>query len=253
MLRAALNMPQHSNNSSSSISNNGGSMANPIQDPMNPFFINSSDNPALSSVTKPLSANNYHSWARLMRKALVSKKKYKFVDGSLPKPDPFDPTFDAWERCNDIVHSWIVNSVSSQLTQMVLYKELASEAWNVLKRRFALVDRVRVADLQHELYQLKQEGLSVTDFFTELSNIWEELENQRPMPDCTCPIKCTCESMRNARSQREEDYIMRFLKGLNENFVMVKSQILLMKDLPTIDEVFSMVLEHERQNGLIPT
>lgn len=70
-------------------------MANPIQDPMNPFFINSSDNPALSLVTKPLSANNYHSWARLMRKALVSKNKYKFVDCSLPKPDPFDPTFDA--------------------------------------------------------------------------------------------------------------------------------------------------------------
>lgn len=77
------------------------------------------------------------------------------------------------------------------------------------------------------------------------------METQCPMPDCTCPVKCTCEPMRNAHSQREEDYIMRFLKGLNENFAMVKSQILLMKDLPTIDEVFSVVLEHERQNGLI--
>lgn len=228
-------------------------LSNPLQDPMNPYFINSGDNPALSLVSKPLTANNYHSWARLMRKSLVSKNKYKFVDGSIPKPEPFDPCYDAWERCNDIVHSWIVNSVSPQLTQMVLYKELASEAWSVLKRRFARVDRVRVADLQHELYQLKQEGLSVTEFFTELSNIWEELETQRPIPDCICPVKCTCEAMRNARSQHEENFIMWFLKGLNENFNMVKSQILLMKELPTIDEVFSMVLEHERQNGLLPS
>lgn len=144
-------------------------------------------------------------------------------------------------------------SVSPQLTQMVHYKELASEEWNILKRRFARVDRVRVADLQHELYQLKPDSLSVTEFFAELSNIWEELETQHPIQDCTCLVKCTCESMRNARSQHKEDYIMQFLKGLNENFNMVKSQILLMKDLPTIDEVLSMVLEHERQNGLIPT
>lgn len=225
---------------------------NPLQDPMNPYFLSSGDNPALSLVSKPLTANNYHSWARLMHKALVSKNKFKFVDGSIPKPSSFDLSYDAWERCNDIVHSWIVNSVSPQLTQMILYKELASEAWNVLKRRFARVDRVRVVDLQHELHQLKQKSLSVTEFFTELSNIWEELDTQCPMPDCTCPVKCTCESMRNARSQREEDYIMCFLKGLNDNFAMVKSQILLMKELPTIDEVFSMVLEHERQNGLIP-
>lgn len=109
-----------------------------------------------------------------------------------------------------------------------------------------------MADLQHELYQLKQESLSVTDFFTELSNLWEELENDRPMPECSCPVQCTCEAMRNARALREEDYIMRFLKGLNESYAMVKSQILLMKILPTLDEVFSMVLEHERQNGLSP-
>lgn len=44
---------------------------------------------------------------------------------------------------------------------------------------------------------------------------------------------------------------MRFLKGLNDNFSMVKSQMFLMTDLPDIDEVFSMVLEHERQNGLL--
>lgn len=94
--------------------------------------------------------------------------------------------------------------------------------------------------------------MSVTDFFTELSGLWEELENYRPMPECTCTVRCTCEAMRTARASREEDYVMRFLKGLNDNFAMVKSQILLMKDLPSLNSVLSMVLEHERQNGLEP-
>lgn len=44
------------------------------------------------------------------------------------------------------------------------------------------------------------------------------------------------------------DYVIKFLKGLNESFSQVKSQILLMKPLPSIDEVFFIVLQHERQS-----
>lgn len=126
--------------SSSSGVNNGGSVLNPVvvpttpaHDPLSPYHITSGDNPAISLVAKPLTANNYHSWARMMRKALVSKNKFKFVHGSISKPNPFNPPFDAWERCNDMVHSWIVNSVSPQIAPTVLYKELASEAWKLLQ------------------------------------------------------------------------------------------------------------------------
>jgi len=45
---------------------------------------------------------------------------------------------------------------------------------------------------------------------------------------------------------------MCFLRGLNDNFAMLRSQILLLNPLPLITTVFSMVIEHERQNGLVP-
>jgi len=41
------------------------------------------------------------------------RNKLKFVSGSLPKPHAFDPTFNAWEHCNNLVLSWILNSIET--------------------------------------------------------------------------------------------------------------------------------------------
>nr|KYP45328.1 hypothetical protein KK1_033114 [Cajanus cajan] len=57
--------------------------------------------------------------------------------------------------------------------------------------------------------------------------------------------------MKSSRIFRDQDYVMRFLMGLNENFAAVKSQVLLMSPLPTLNRAFSMVIQYERQNGLI--
>jgi len=56
--------------------------------------------------------------------------------------------------------------------------------------------------------------------------------------------------MPSARKNHLLLYAMRFLTGLNENFSMVKSQILLMYPLPPMNRFFSMV--HEIQGNLAP-
>lgn len=60
------------------------------------------------------------------------------------------------------------------------------------------------------------------------------------MVDCNCDLK----------KYREQDYVMQFLMGLNECYLVIKMQILLMDPLPPLNHVFSMVLQYERQNGL---
>jgi len=70
-----------------------------------------------------------------------------------------------------------------------------------------------------------------------------------PIPNCTCRVHCSCEFIRNARRNHTLLYAIRFLTGLNENFGMVKSQILLMDPLPSMNKFFSMVLQYERQTN----
>ncbi|KAK7310743.1 hypothetical protein RJT34_08445 [Clitoria ternatea] len=108
----------------------------------------------------------------------------------------------------------------------------------------------RQHELQQEIYSLRQRPSSVTEFFTELKTLWEELENYRPMPFCTCTAPCSCAAMRNMRVHKEQDNIIRFLTGLNDDYTSIRSQILIIEPLPTLNRTFSMTLQHERQNGL---
>jgi hypothetical protein len=100
-----------------------------------------------------------------------------------------------------------------------------------------------------EIYALQQDSKIVTSFYSELKILWEELEIYMPVPNCVCRVCCSCEFMRDARQNHTLLYAIRFLTGLNEHFAMVKSQILLMDPLPSMNKIFSMVLQHERQGN----
>ncbi|MCI53913.1 receptor-like serine/threonine kinase, partial [Trifolium medium] len=65
----------------------------PSQIPGNVYYVHSSDGPSSVSVTPVLTHSNYHGWARSMRGALGAKIKYDFVDGTIPVPVPFDPSY----------------------------------------------------------------------------------------------------------------------------------------------------------------
>lgn len=55
--------------------------------------------------------------------------------------------------------------------------------------------------------------------------------------------------IQNKKKYQEEDKIIRFLKGLNESFSIVKTQILLMESLPPLNKVFTLVLQQEWSLG----
>jgi hypothetical protein len=82
----------------------------PQLDAASPYYVHPGDGPSSVTVTPPLTGSNYHSWSRSMKRALGAKMKLDFIDGTLPVPtDAFDPYFRAWNRCNQLVSSWILN------------------------------------------------------------------------------------------------------------------------------------------------
>lgn len=78
-----------------------------------------------------------------------------------------------------MVRSWIIKSISPSIVESVMFTKNAFDVWKKLEERFAQVNCVRIAELQHELYQFKQGTSSVTNYFTQLKVIWEELEAYR--------------------------------------------------------------------------
>ncbi|KAJ8621847.1 hypothetical protein MRB53_030376 [Persea americana] len=80
-----------------------------------PFYLHSSDNRRNILVSAPLDGENYSTWVRAMQMALTAKNKLDFVDGSAPQPDAASSNHGAWSRCNTMVLSWLLNSISRDL------------------------------------------------------------------------------------------------------------------------------------------
>ncbi|XP_016205167.1 uncharacterized protein LOC107645609 [Arachis ipaensis] len=220
--------------------------SNPVQDPTNAYFLHPSENSGIPITTVVLTGQNYSTWSREMWRALKSKNKIKFVDGSITKPESTDPLFEIWERCNTYVIGWINLSLSPDIRQSVTWNNLASDLWLDLKQRNYQGDRYRVGELYEELYTLRQGELDVTSYYTKLKTIWEEIDNFRQIPSCECGITCQCD-LGVIRSQREEDRIVKFLRGLNEQYSNVRSQIMLLDKLPSLNVVLSKLTQQKRQ------
>ncbi|XP_068477378.1 uncharacterized protein [Phaseolus vulgaris] len=153
-------------------------------DPANNYlYLHPSENPAAPLVSPVLDASNYHSWSRLILTTLNAKNKVEFVLGTHPYPVKDHQNFPIWNKCNNMVVSWLVHSVSLPIQQSIIWMDSALDIWNDLKTRYSQGDLSRISDLQLEVASLNQGNLSVTEYFTKLRIIWDELNNFRPIPD----------------------------------------------------------------------
>nr|KYP76669.1 hypothetical protein KK1_020921 [Cajanus cajan] len=134
----------------------------------NLYYLHPSESPAIAPVSPVLDSSNYNSWSRSMLTALSAKNKLKFVDGTLNEPSQTDSFYIAWRRCNNMVVSWIVHSVSVSIRQSILWMDKAIDIWRDLKSRYSQGDLLHISNLQHEASSIKQGDISVTDFFTKL-------------------------------------------------------------------------------------
>ncbi|XP_019457644.1 PREDICTED: uncharacterized protein LOC109358032 [Lupinus angustifolius] len=182
-----------------------------------------------------------------MRRALKTKNKLKFIDGSITPLQQSSLEYDMWDRCNNMVISWITRSLSPEIAQSTMYIESAQELWADLKERFSKGYYFSISDVLQELHSMKQEDMSISTYHTELKTLWEELESLRMIFLCICEVKCNCGSTKAIRDQREVEHVICFLKGLNDEFSATRAQILLMEPLPQINKAFSLVQQQERR------
>jgi hypothetical protein len=117
-------------------------VSDPSTDQTSQYFVCPNDGPSSVKATSLLTSSNYHSWSRSTRRALGGKLKLKFVHGNiLVHADLFNSSVKAWNHCNSLVHSWILNSVSEYIAQSLVFMENIMDVWNYLKERFSQADR----------------------------------------------------------------------------------------------------------------
>ncbi|KAK0577292.1 hypothetical protein LWI29_030858 [Acer saccharum] len=206
----------------------------------NPYFTHHSDHPGLVLVSKPLNGDNYSTWKRAMTLALNSKNKLSFVNNSITAPSKeTDPDgYATWSRCNDMVHSWIVNALSPEISDSVIYYSTAYEVWEDLRERFSQSNAPCIFEIQRDIAYLRQEQLSVSIYYTKLKGLWDELASYN-------------DAILGA--QQDQQKLMQFLMGLNDSYSAIRGQILLMNPLPSVRQAYSSVSQEEKQRLLSST
>ncbi|XP_048623749.1 uncharacterized protein LOC125592558 [Brassica napus] len=219
----------------------------------NPYFLHSSDHAGLVLVYDQLTyGSEFHSWRRSIRMALNVRNKLGFIDGTIPQLPSSDRHAGSWSRCNDMVATWLINSVSKKIGQSLLFMPTAAAIWTNLMSRFKQDDAPRVYEIEQRLSSIQQGSMDVSTYYTELVTLWEEHKNNVDLPVCTCG-HCECDAAMLWERLQQRSRVTKFLMGLNEAYEPTRRHILMLKPIPMIDDVFSMVSQDERQKNLNPS
>jgi len=182
--------------------------------------------------------------------ALNVRNKLGFIDGTIPQPPSNHRDAGSWSRCNDMVATWLMNSVSKKIGQSLLFMSTAESIWKNLLSRFKQDDAPRVFEIEQRLSSLQQGSMDVSTYL--LYRIGYSLGRIQELCRIACG-RCECNAATLWERLQQRSRVTKFLMGLNDAYEATRRHILMLKPIPSIEDVFNMVAQDERQKSIKPS
>ncbi|XP_075101627.1 uncharacterized protein LOC142177067 [Nicotiana tabacum] len=131
--------------------------------------------------------------------------------------------------CNDLVISWLTNSLSKDIAHSVKYSKLDKDIWSELVERYGQTCAASVFELKKELAHISQGPLAIASNLTKSSD---------------CGIKLMpCQLVESGLAAI---VVYQFLMGLDDKYVQTRSNIFMIKPFPSVSIVYSVPLSDEK-------
>ncbi|XP_056690464.1 uncharacterized protein [Spinacia oleracea] len=219
-------------------------------DPTSHLYLHPSDGSHFATIEKLQGSSNYRSWKRSMEIALASKRKLGFVTGAYKKDTDDAVKAEHWETCNSMVISWIIGTVSESIKKSVMFLNSSAQIWKQLDQRLSLTNGSRKYKLNRDLYETKQMGKPISDYYTTMTGLWEELESLNDFPPITNVTTEINAFIQALTKQQEEQKLFQFLNGIDDHYGPQRSQLLMMTPLPSVETACSCLQQEESQREL---
>ncbi|XP_056695786.1 uncharacterized protein [Spinacia oleracea] len=199
-----------------------------------PYFVENSDIPTSSLVTVVFNGVNFIRWSRNIKRALIAKNKEGFFNGEIQKPVVNHKDYPKWKRADFMVVSWILSSMNNDLADDFGYIDNAVELWKELNERFGQSNGPLIYQLKKEIDNLNQENITIVTYYGKLKKLWDEMQNLRAFPTCVCGYmsSCSCQFLKKVAEFEEQDKMMKFLPSINRVF-SITQQIEKQKEVNT--------------------
>ncbi|XP_075096261.1 uncharacterized protein LOC107767985 [Nicotiana tabacum] len=145
-----------------------------------------------------------------------------------------DKEYPLWSRCNDMVTSWLLNSLTKEIGDNVIYYRTAKDLWNSLEHRFGQSSGAKLHHLQKEISKTCQGNNNISSYFTTLKRQWDELDSLNSHLGCNSA--CVCDGKKKMAKFMEDQRVIQFLMGLNDTYAQARGNILMLSPMPSIDQ-----------------
>ncbi|KAM1748237.1 hypothetical protein ACFX1T_009140 [Malus domestica] len=194
------------------------------------YEVDVNPNQRLSSVL--LNEFNYLPWSRAVSLALGGRSKLGFINGSIKAPDASSPTYESWLCKDQLVMSWLLNSMERKIAEIFSYSESSFKLWETVKEMYGSQNNdARVFQLKKDISNLQQEGKPFVQLLGSMKSMWNELEMYRPhTTEASVLLK-----------RAEEDKIFQLLSSLDSGYEDLRSHILINPELPSFTSVCATI------------
>ncbi|KAL6321725.1 hypothetical protein AAG906_031238 [Vitis piasezkii] len=150
-------------------------------------------------------------------------------------------TYKKWIAENNMVMSWLVNSMTTDIGENFLSFDTAKEIWDIAKETFSDKENTsEIIQIEGILHDLRQGNLTVTEYFNTLTRLWRQLDTFE-----VHNWNCVTDGFLYKKIV-EGKRVFKFLLGLNKNLDEIRGRIMGVKPLPSLREAFSEVRREER-------
>ncbi|XP_074378231.1 uncharacterized protein LOC141719757 [Apium graveolens] len=137
--------------------------------------------------------------------AVSAKNKLGFVAGKFQILGETSPYFAHWQHYNDMVITWILNSIVPEIHSSLVYITLSTDVWSDIHVRFSKSNGPRFFELKKTLSILTQDTLTISSYYTKFKMLWDDLLNASSVPMCVCT--CSCKAKQQLETH-DESYLI---------------------------------------------
>lgn len=220
------------------------------QNPGSIYYTQPSDTNSIQLVSFKFNGEGFTSWKRSMLLTLSAKNKVGFVNGMIKKPvDESCAEFKAWERCNDLVCSWILFNLEESIAGSVMFRRGVREIWLDLEERYGYTSLAQIYGLEQKLSETTKGTQSVSEFFNGIKSIWDAIDEAHPLPYCTCN-NCICNLTKRIYERHQEKMVIQFMMKLSEKYATIRGNMLMMQSLPKVTDAYRMFAQEEKHKEI---
>ena len=90
--------------------------------------------------THKLDGKNYLKWSKTVQMHIKGREKGGYLTGATKAPESTDPQFETWDEHDNLVKTWLINSMKPNIGENCILHPTAKAIWDAARKTYSTID-----------------------------------------------------------------------------------------------------------------